>query len=308
MAVTEVIQDFTYTYDTAIELAGEGEYENPSDQNAYETLATNASSVFDISMENGFATIPVFSGDMAVAEIQMEAVLAVKRGGSLEEGAVEIQMEGSLVTIGYGALGKNVLQLKMQGTMYRSRVIKGSAAVLEVQIEASGYFGHNLSMDKEAILISMEGRLLQGVDENDNVVVIPSDDDTEYPNIGGEEYVVVNLRTKAHSTYRDGERTAVAKTGSLSFDSYTEKAISDMFLLSRAKGPMEVVVQTKEDIERRYPLQFGETTQSNLKNKKLPLAKGLRGANWTISIIVPDDSHMEIRGLELYVTDLKRHN
>lgn len=307
MAVTEVQLDFTYSFDTMVELAGAGTETNPSEQDVFETDDANASSVFSLDMSNSLATNPIFVGNMSVIELAMESGFQTFGGGSLDKQVLEVQMEGSLVVVPTGSLSKNVLEIKASGTMYLSKVIKGDASVIEVLMEASGYFGNNLSMDKEVIILSMEGRLIQGEDADGDIVIIPSADDTEYPNISGEEYIVVNLRTKSHCTYKDGERTAVAKTASLNFGSYTEKAVSDMFLLSRALGEVEVVVQTKEDVERIYPLFWGVTTQANLKNKKLPLAKGLRGANWTISIIVPDESHLEVRGIELYVTDLKRH-
>lgn len=307
MAVTTVNLDFTYYYDSVVGVEGEGTETNPSTQVGLDTLDTYASSVLEMESEGGFATIPLLRGALSLAELAMEGGLQTSSVGEFDKNVLEIQMEGSLITQGVGHGSASVLEVQMSGTMYLTKVIKGEASVVEIAMEASGYFGNNLSMDKEVLLLSMEGLLVQGKDEDGDVVVIPSDDDTEYPNISGEEYIVVNLRTKAHSTYRDGERTAVAKTASLNFGSYTDKAVSDMFILSRALGEAEVIVNTKEDVERIYPLHWGVTTQANLKNKKLPLAKGLRGSNWTISLVVPDESHLEVRGIELYVTDLKRH-
>jgi hypothetical protein len=308
MAVTEVITDFTYTYDTIVELAGGGTETNPTEQDVFDTDDQYASSALEVKMGGQFASSNLIIGDASVIELQLSASLQTDNSGSLAKDVLQVSMEGSLAVTNSlvgGAL--SILELKATGTMHVNPRIYGNASVVEVQMEGSAYVGNNLSMDKELIILSMEGLLVQGVDEEGAPIIIPAPDDGEYPNISGEEYIVLNLRTKAHATYRDGERTAVAKTASMNFGSYTDKAVSDLFLLSRAKGEMEVMVNTKEDVERRYPLTWGETTQASLKNKKLPLGKGLKGANWSISIVVPDESHLEVRGLELFVTDLKRH-
>jgi hypothetical protein len=307
MAITEVTTDFTYFYDTIVEPTVEGAMPNPSDQDAYDIDDSNASSVLSVGMGNQLATAPLLTGGLSIFELGLEGGFQTDSGGSLNKDVVQLRMEGSLIVVPTGSLSKNVLQVQMQGTMYRTRVIKGDASVVEVQIEASGFTSNNLSMDKEAVILSMTGYMVQGQDEGGGIIVIPADDDVEYPYISGEEYIVVNLRTKAHSTYRDGERTAVAKTGAMNFGSYTDKSISDMYVLSRARGESEVVMTSGENVERRYPLTFGDTTPPNLKNKKRTLAKGLKATNWSVAIVVADESHLEVRGLELLVTDIKRH-
>lgn len=307
MAITEVITDFTYYYDTIVEPAVEGAMPNPYTQNAYDTNDSNASSVLSIGMGNQLATAPLLTGGLSLFEIGLDGGLHVDSVGAFENETIELQMEGSLIVVPTGSLEKDVLQVQMQGTMHRTRIITGDASVVEVQIEASGFTSNNLSMDKEAVILSMTGYLVQGQDESGGVVIIPADDDVEYPYISGEEYIVVNLRTKAHSTYRDGERTAVVKTGAMNFGSYTDKSVSDLFVLSRARGESEVVMTSGENIERRYPLTFGDTTPPNMKNKKRPLAKGLKATNWSVAIVVADESHLEVRGLELLVTDFNRH-
>lgn len=306
MAVTEVPLEFTYTYDTIIELDGEGAMPNPYTQIAYETDASNASSVVDLDMGNQLATAPNFVGDASVVEIQLGGDFQTVYVSSFSKDIVEIQMEGSLVVQGKGEASLNVLEIKASGSMHLTPLMRGDASVVEMTMEGSGFVSNSLTMDKEVIILSMSGSLIQGQDESGSPIIIPADDDIEYPNISGEEYIIVNLRTKAHSTYRDGERTAVAKTASMDFGTFSQKAVTDMFMLSRAKGDLEVLVDTKEDIERRYPLSHGNTQQANMKNKKLPLGKGLKGVNWALSIVVPDEAHLEIRGIELLVTDLKR--
>lgn len=282
MAVTEVELDFTYSYNSILGLSVGGQHAN----------------------------VPNIDGEASVLQLQMDSGFQSGYTGSLSKGAVEVSMEGSLVVRGSGSGSAQVLEIKASGTMFTTQKIEGEASVVEVTMEGSGFVSSNLSMDKEVILLSMEGQLLTNwnpdLGDSGGPIIIPADDDGEYPNISGEEYIVVNLRTKAHSTYRDGERTAVAKTGSMDFGTYSTKTVTDMFMLSRAKGDMEVLVNTKEDVERRYPLSHGSTQQANMKNKKLPLGKGLKGVNWALSVVVPDESHLEIRGIELLVTDLKR--
>ena len=308
MAITTVDLYFTNNTGSEVGLGGEGEFDNPSPQVGYDFDPVNQVSVVSIDLESVLATNPIFTGSLgSVLQLEIDTGFQTSTSGSLQKKVVEIQMEGSLVTVPNIAGEASALQITAQGTMYATPLMRGDINIFEVQIEASGYFGNNLSMDKEAVVISMEGLIVQSQNEAGEVIVIPAEDDAEYPNISGDEYIVLNLRTKAHSTYRDGERTAFLKTGSLNFGTYTLKSISDLYVLSRAKGAAEVILTTKEDVERHYPLQFGENTQANLKNKKLPVAKGLRGANWTLSIVVPDESHMEIRGIDLFVTDLKRH-
>jgi hypothetical protein len=295
MAVTEVPLEFTYSYDTILEFAGEGDETNPSTQVDYDPDMENASSLYDISSDGAFATAPNFNGDASVVELQLESSFQTVFVASCSKEVVEIQMEGSLIVQGKGEASLNVLEIKASGSMHLTPLMRGDASVVEMTMEGSGF-----------VSLSMSGSLIQGQDESGSPIIIPADDDVDYPNISGEEYIVVNLRTKAHATYRDGERTAVAKTASMDFGTYSQKAVSDMFMLSRAKGDMEVLVNTKEDVERRYPLSHGNTQQANMKNKKLPLGKGLKGVNWALSIVVPDEAHLEIRGIELLVTDLKR--
>ena len=272
-------------------------------------FAYNTDSVVDLSVGSfQLATIPNISASLNLFSIELDNSLLNANVGSLSRNVVEVQIEGSLVTQGRGFGSLDVLQLTASGIMFTPKQVSGDASIIEVQMEAGGYVSSRQSMSKEAVLISMSGLLVQGVDGNNVIVLVPTEEDADYPNITGEEYIVVNLRTKAHATYRDGERTALAKTASLDFGSHTEKSISDLYLLSRARGPLEVVVNTREEIDRHYPLQFGEMGQANIKNKKLALAKGLRGTNWTISLVVPDGSHLEVRGMTLYVTDTERHN
>jgi len=307
MAITEVDLDFTYSYDTITELAGEGTETNPSTQNALDYDDEFASSLFDVEMDGQFATVPLLNGDASVVEIQLEAGFQTVTGGALNKQALEVSMEGSLIVQGSGHGKASVLEIQATGTMYAGKGMDGDASVVQISMDGSGFISNALNMDKEVIILSMSGLLIQNEDESGAPIIIPADDDTEYPNISGEEYIVVNLRTKSHATYRDGERTAVAKTASIDFGSQTEKAISDLYLHSRARGEMEVLMNTGEDKDRRYPLTHGDTTQASLKNKKLPLGKGLKGTNWSIAIVVPDESHLEIKGIELLVTDLKRH-
>jgi hypothetical protein len=306
MAITEVDLDFTYSYGSVQELALEGDETNPSSQVALDMDDSNASSVLNIDLGGLYTTVPTLNGNGSVAQIDVGGELEKGNSFSFSKNVVQVRMEGSLVVKSKGAASLSVLQLRASGSMFVNPVVQGDASVVEVSMEGSGFVSNSMNMDKEVIILSMTGRLIQGEDESGSPIIIPADDDTEYPSISGEEYIVVNLRTKAHSTYRDGERTAVAKTGSMDFGTYSTKAVTDMFMLSRAKGDMEVLVNTKEDVERRYPLSHGSTQQANMKNKKLPLGKGLRGVNWSLAIVVPDEAHLEIRGIELLVTDLKR--
>lgn len=313
MAITEVYLDFTYNYEGVVELEMEGDETNPSTQVVYGISDEFASSVANFDIGNEYASSTIIIGDIgSIFEIGIGTGFIVSSVGSLSKNTLEVRMEGSLLT-GAGFVGGalDVVEINAVGTMHTVNIIKGDSSVTEIQIEGSAYVRSNISMDKELVLISMSGSIIQGgyVDEGGVFVpdVILADDDTEYPNISGEEYIVLNLRTKAHSTYRDGERTAAAKTATLDFGSSTSKAVSDLFMLSRAKGPIEVIMNTGEDIDRLYQVMYGETTQANLKNKKLKLGKGLKAANWSVMIVVPEDSHLEVRSLDLFVTDLKRH-
>jgi len=246
------------------------------------------------------------TSSLNVSSITMEAGLATVGGGVLSKRAVEISLEGDLATISTITGGAEVLLLTGEGTMYSSKSYVGNAEVIKISMDGSGYVGQGtLSLDKELVLFSMEGEIVQAGDQ-----ALDPGDDLTYPGIllSGDEYIVVNLRTKSHSTYRDGTRAAVAASPEMTFDSYTEKSVSDFYLHARAEKNTNLVVLSGESKERIYPLTYGENTQANLKNRRKPLAKGVRATNWKFTIVVPEDSHMEIRGIDLRVHDLKRHS
>ena len=236
-----------------------------------------------------------------VITLSMANELVVLGNATLDKNAVEVTMTGSLAVINTITGRAEVVQISGSGSMYQSAKLEGAMSVLELSMDGSGHVVNRMDMDSNILLMSMRGVIVQ----DDNNVAI---DDADYPFIEGETYLVVNLKTKAHSTYKDGERTAVARTASLNFGSFTQKIVGDMFILSRAKGSAEVIVSAGEEKKRHYPLVYGEQTDSGIKSKKLPLARGLKASNWEFEIVVPEDSHMEVRGLDLLVTDTKRYN
>lgn len=119
--------------------------------------------------------------------------------------------------------------------------------------------------------------------------------------------VVLNLRTKAHSLYDETTLDAYAITGELLFSSYKNKNISDAFILSRSADEIEFTLWNDEITSRKYVISYESGEQPNLKNKKVKLAKGLVGTNWKMKIANVNQAFTEVRGIDLFVSELKRH-
>jgi hypothetical protein len=179
------------------------------------------------------------------------------------------------------------------------------ATVLAVTASGLCYQVSNISVDVSALKVGADGTI------TGTVAIIPPDgtpvsEDDGAPILTGNTYIVVNLHTRSHTTYRDGNNIAVARTGELNFSSQNLKNLSDVYLNARVKGDMSLAIKSGEDTLRTYPVTFENTTQANLKNKKVRLAKGLRATTWKLYIISPEESHAEIRSAELVVNESKR--
>ena len=122
----------------------------------------------------------------------------------------------------------------------------------------------------------------------------------------GDLYLVVNLKTKSHTTYRDGNNNAIADLGQLSLGSQNLKNISDLYIHGRSTGTPEVIIKNNEETQRTYPVSFGVNDQAYLKNKKLTLSKGLRGTNWKLSLASKETDHLEVANIDLIVNKSKR--
>lgn len=211
--------------------------------------------------------------NLSISDFELITIPSISGSGSI----VGIRSSASVVVINNIHGNATVTQLKADGTGLLVNTINGEANIF--RIEAVGL----------AQLYS-------------TVVQAP---DGEYPYISGDTYIVVNLRTKSHTTYKDGSSAAIAKTGEMSFDSFNDKNIADVYLLARATEDVELIVKNNEITERNYPVIFGTTGQANLKNKKVMLAKGLKGQNWQMSVVALDD-YAEVRSIEMLVNELKR--
>jgi hypothetical protein len=127
------------------------------------------------------------------------------------------------------------------------------------------------------------------------------------PNAALNNIIVLNLRTKAHSTYLDGDLDAYATTGSLNFGSAKNNNVSDAFLLGRSTDSLEIDVWNDEETKRTYSVDFRNNDVAKLQNKKQPLAKGLTGTNWKFGFKNTNHSYAEVRNVDLFVGELRRH-
>jgi len=185
----------------------------------------------------------------------------------------------------------------------------------------NSFSADNISLDAYAISISSKGLirqiptisvaaeitdiLLDGTVTGSVTIVSPDDSSSGYV-FSGEEYIVLNLKTGAHSEYRDGNNNSIATTGDLSFSSAFMKNVSDMYLLSRSDDDISVIVNNGENTERFIDVTFNADDAGNLKNKKVRLAKGLKSNNWSFAVLAPDGANFEVRSIELIVNKTKR--
>lgn len=176
-----------------------------------------------------------------------------------------------------------------------------------IAITASGicYTISKIAVAADTITISVSG-----VVEPDSTIIEPitesSSEDELAALFTGENYIIVNLKTKAHSTYRDGNNNALAQTGELTFSSEHNKNVSDVYLSSRSTGDILLTTKSGEDIERTQTLRYGVNGQANLINKKVVLSKGIKAKGWQFSILSPEGSHCEVSSIDLIVNKLKR--
>jgi len=210
----------------------------------------------------------------------------------------------SLAGIG-GSTGNLSIILPSQKAMFDSSSTDIDVSAFSVSAEGICYQLSNIVIDASALRISAAGTITGTIAITPPPDVPASDDDLARI-LSGNNYIVVNLKTKSHTTYRDGNNNAVAKTGEINFSSQQLKNVSDIYLHSRVSGDIEIVAKSGETKERTYPVTFENTTQPNLKNKKVKLAKGIRATNWQLTIVSPDSSHAEIGSMDVIVNESKR--
>jgi len=191
-----------------------------------------------------------------------------------------------------------------------SAIISSGSIELEADVLAFSATGvcyqiSNITADVSALKVSANGTIA-GTIVVTPPVDVPSTGDELSEVLSGNNYIVVNLHTKSHTTYRDGSNLAVARTGELDFSSQQLKNLSDVYLHARVSGDIELAVKSGEDTLRTYPVTFEDTTQPNLKNKKIQLAKGIRATTWQLSVVSPSSSHAEVRSADLIVNESKR--
>jgi hypothetical protein len=188
--------------------------------------------------------------------------------------------------------------------LFSSSSIAVEAAAIKLSSTGVVYQIPTISISVNTITISSDGSVSGSV----TVVEPPnsSGDGSDAYTFSGEMYIVLNLKTGAHSEYRDGDNNALATTGELTFSSQHVKNVSDAHILSRADGDLRVIVKSGENIERTHDLTFNVDDAGNLKNKKLALAKGIKSTNWQFSVGSPDGDKLEVRSIDLQVNTLKR--
>lgn len=176
-----------------------------------------------------------------------------------------------------------------------------------IALSASGvcYQVPSINVSASAVNISASG------DITGSVTIVQPDPESGSEASGsyvfdGDLYLVLNLKTKSHSTYRDGNNNAIAQTGELTFSTQKEKNVSDAYVLAKSTGDVRFIAKSGENTERTHDLIFRVNDDANLVNKKVRLAKGLKGQVWQFSVLSPDGDHLEVQAIDLIVNKTKR--
>jgi hypothetical protein len=209
------------------------------------------------------------------------------------------------------------LNLTIESDVITRGVIFGDISI--PNISAEGIITRSSNVEGDFIinrLVTLDGTNLTStyLSFDNNIYVV--DDITSFSILGdaytaatvfNNNVIVLNLRTKAHSIYREATLDAYAITGELLFGSNKNKNISDAFLFGRSNDAIELTVWNDEEKSRLYVVDYKSGTQGNLKNKKRPLSKGLYGTNWKFKVAKNGSTTAEVRSVDLFVNELKRH-
>lgn len=260
-----------------------------------------------------------FAADVSALLSEGEALILTGKSFSVSASALSVSLytevdSGELVQLSGSALSTslsatilplNSLSMSVSAheanataSIYTGTYLVAGISAFSSRLSAIASVVNTVSLSQSALVVDLDATA-------STLTTVAAGADTDYPYISGNTYIVVNLRTKTHTTYRDGSNAAMAKTGELTFDSHRDKNISDVYLLARATEDVELLVKNNEITERNYPATFANLAQPNLKNKKIVLAKGLKGQNWQLSIVALDD-YAEVREIELNVNELAR--
>ena len=212
---------------------------------------------------------------------------------------------GNIITIPTIRADISVNSISMQGLVLVGKEI-AAIGLLDNLLTISGSIVQStgIQLDKPSLIVTINGDVSQST-----VITLPDFEDEVITDgsITGNNYIVVNLRTRSHTTYRDGNNNAYAKTGKMSFGSIKNKNVSDAFVFGRSDKAIELVILNDEITERAYEITYQENEQGNLKNKKCKLSKGLTGTNWEVAIRNKEAGFTEVRAIDLFVSELKRH-
>lgn len=127
------------------------------------------------------------------------------------------------------------------------------------------------------------------------------------PNVALNRTIVLNLRTKSHCEFDSATNDAYATTGELTFGGVKNKNVSDAFIFGRSDDALTFSAWNDETTKRNYTVNYEQHEQANLKNKKVKLAKGLTGTNWQFRFANTNENFAEVRQVDLFVNELKRH-
>jgi len=246
----------------------------------YETSIAAAGQTLSISSSGSLFTIPSI-----VSKVN---VLNVSGTSQLE-------------TTPYIGCAVTVNKVSLSLLSYTANSIQASPVVNSIGMRGGAYSLTYIALSQQAFLVSTKAT----ASLSSTQIIIPDADDI-FDSITGNNYIVVNLRTKSHTTYRDGSNIAAAQTGLLNFGTVKDKNISDAYLWSRSSENIEFHVKNNEITERKYLANFAEVGQENLSNKKIVLSKGLKGSNWQFAIVSNGNNYSEIRTIDLVANELQR--
>lgn len=270
------------------------------------------------------ATVPVYftiDGITILKQVSLSGAIANKLASTIQQVSMLASMNAQAALVGSmsvtnnvsinasGSTSSNIIasisisNVKSSGIIFTATSIQGSAQVNNT----SSIIGSILTTNSiNGVLLVSKIIVDATASQNQTIIISPPTLTEDINTFSGSSYVVVNLRTKSHTTYRDGNNNCYAETGKMLLGSLKTKNISDAFILGRSGDGSTFGLTNDEVTKRNYDVSF-KSEHAELIHKKVKLAKGLRGVTWQVSFANQDESALEIRGVDIYVNPLKRH-
>ena len=272
-------------------------------------------STVNLRLVSGSGLIPTYSANVRIATVTMNSGIYLQEfNGTVSN--TSMQATASMPSFGYGLLTV-VPKITSTGSTQVRGIIDGSVTIRKVQMLGSATrsvgISANINVNR---FISSTGTIATdnfSLNGSATIKVLPNrfsfygEGSIQNNNTPNNYTIVLNLRTKAHYVYDESTMDAHAITGELRFGSYKNKNVSDAYIFGRSSDALVLTATNDEVTSRNYDVTYAESEQQNLRNKKLKMSKGLNGKTWQFKIANTNQAFTEVRGIEFFVNELKRH-